>query len=299
MPRVSGVEVLRDAFEAGYAVPAINVANMETTQAILLAADGCGSPVILQISPGAIAYAGYDTIRELAFAEAERASAPVVVHLDHCRDPDIVRRALADGFGSVMFDGSRLPWDENVSATRAIVTQAAAAGAAVEGELGIIGGSEDTTLAEAQAMLTSPAEAADFVAATGVHVLAAAIGTLHRMPDDSVELDADAVRAISRACARPLALHGGSGVQRNQLPQLVECGIGKVNVSSRVSRALAAGIRLAWATDAGQSDLRRYLGSGRDEVRRLAEEYMQLCRSAGRSAARDLEAVDLPDDEPE
>lgn len=298
MPRVSGVEVLREAYEAGYAVPAINVANMETAQAVLRAADGCGSPVMLQISPGAIAYAGYDSIREIAFAEAERASAPVVVHLDHCREPEIVRRALADGFGSVMFDGSRLPWEENVAVTRAIVERAAAAGAAVEGELGIIGGSEDTTLADAQAMLTSPTEASDFVAATGIHVLAAAIGTLHRMPDDSVELDGDAVRAISRACGRPLALHGGSGVQRSQLPRLVECGIGKVNVSSRVSRALATGIRLAWATDAGQSDLRRYLGSGRDEVRRLAEEYMRLCQSAGRSAARDQAPVDLLD-EPE
>jgi tagatose 1,6-diphosphate aldolase GatY/KbaY len=298
MPRVSGVEVLREAFEAGYAVPAINVANMETAQAVLRAADGCGSPVMLQISPGAIAYAGYDTIRQIAFAEAERASVSVVVHLDHCRDPEIVRQALADGFGSVMFDGSRLPWDENVAVTRAIVVEATAAGAAVEGELGIIGGSEDTTMAEAKAMLTSPAEAADFVAATGIHVLAAAIGTLHRMPDDSVELDADAVRAISHACGRPLALHGGSGVRRSQLPQLVECGIGKVNVSSRVSRSLAAGIRLAWKTDAGQSDLRRYLGSGRDEVRHLAEEYMRLCRSAGRSVARDLEPVDLLD-EPE
>jgi ketose-bisphosphate aldolase len=298
MPRVSGVDVLRDAFEAGYAVPAINVANMETAQAVLRAADEAGSPIMLQISPGAIAYAGYDSIREIAFAEADRASAPVVVHLDHCREPEIVRQALADGFGSVMFDGSRLSWDENVAVTRAIVAQAAAAGAAVEGELGIIGGSEDMTLADAQAMLTSPAEAAAFVAATGIHVLAAAIGTLHRMPDDSVELDATAVRAISHACGRPLALHGGSGVQRSQLPQLVECGIGKVNVSSRVSRAMAAGIRLAWATDAGQGDLRRYLGSGRDEVRRLAEDYMQLCGSAGRSANRELEPVDLID-EPE
>jgi ketose-bisphosphate aldolase len=286
MPRVSGIDALGEAHTSGYALPAINVANLETAQAVLQAADDCGSPVMLQVSPGAIAYAGYESIRDLAFAEADRAVVPVIVHLDHCRDPEVVARALDDGFGSVMFDGSLLPLEENVEITGGIVAQAEPRGIAVEGELGVISGSEAMSLDEARTMLTTPHDAGAFAQATGVHVMAAAIGTLHRMPEDSVELDLGVVRAMAQACGRPLALHGGSGVKRSQLPELVAAGIGKVNISSRVSQALAQGIRLAWETDAGRSDLRRYLGSGRDEVRRMAEEYMELCLSAGRAGAR-------------
>ena len=298
MPRVAGVDAVRHAFESGYALPAINVANLETAQAILRAADACSSPVMLQVSPGAIAYAGYESIRDLAFAEADRAAVPVVVHLDHCRDPEVVHRALADGFGSVMFDGSLLPLAENVEITRGIVERAAGHGIAVEGELGVISGSEAMTLDEARVLLTLPEEAVAFADATGVDILAAAIGSLHRMPEDSVELDLDVVRRMADAVHRPLALHGGSGVRRSQLPELVAAGIGKVNISSRVSRALADGIRLACETDAGRSDLRRYLGSGRDEVRRMAEEYMELCGSAGRASGR-REAPEDRLDEPE
>ena len=298
MPRVAGVDAVRHAFESGYALPALNVANLETAQAILRAADARSSPVMLQVSPGAIAYAGYESIRDLAFAEADRAAVPVVVHLDHCRDPEVVHRALADGFGSVMFDGSLLPLAENVEITRGIVERAAGHGIAVEGELGVISGSEAMTLDEARVLLTLPEEAVAFADATGVDILAAAIGSLHRMPEDSVELDLDVVRRMADAVHRPLALHGGSGVRRSQLPELVAAGIGKVNISSRVSRALADGIRLAWETEAGRSDLRRYLGSGRDEVRRMAEEYMDLCGSAGRASGR-REAPEDRLDEPE
>lgn len=299
MPRVSGIEAVAAAFDAGYALPAINVANLETAQAVLRAAEACGSPVMLQVSPGAIVYAGYESIRDIAFAEADRAAVPVIVHLDHCREPDVVARALDDGFNSVMFDGSLLPLEENVEVTHEIVTRATSNGIAVEGELGVISGSEAMTLDEARSMLTRPEDAADFVEATGVHVMAAAIGTLHRMPEDSVELDLDVVRRMAEACRRPLALHGGSGVKRSQLPDLVGAGIGKVNISSRVSRAMAAGIRLAWETEAGRNDLRRYLGAGRDEVRRMAEEYMDLCRSAGRATARQAMPEEDVLDEPE
>ena len=299
MPRVSGIEAVAAAHDAGYALPAINVANLETAQAVLRAAEGCGSPVMLQVSPGAIAYAGYESIRDLAFAEADRAAVPVIVHLDHCREPEVISRALQDGFNSVMFDGSLLPLEENVEITRGIVARAVPDGIAVEGELGVISGSEAMTLDEARSMLTTPAEAAAFVDVTGVHVMAAAIGTLHRMPEDSVEVDLEVVRRMAEACRRPLALHGGSGVKRSQLPALVDVGIGKVNISSRVSRAMAEGIRLAWETEAGRNDLRRYLGSGRDEIQRMAEEYMELCRSAGHATAREAAPREDVVDEPE
>jgi fructose/tagatose bisphosphate aldolase len=117
---------------------------------------------------------------------------------------------------------------------------------AVEGELGRIGGREDTTPAQALAERTSPDEAAAFVEATGVDILAPNLGNLHRMPDDSSAIDLDLVRAISLAADRALALHGGSGVEQGLLRAAAEAGIAKVNVSSRVTRALAGGIRATW-----------------------------------------------------
>jgi ketose-bisphosphate aldolase len=284
MPLVAAPALIASAFDSGYALPAINVANLETVQGVLRAAEAAGSPVILQVSPGAIAYAGYEAMREITFGEASRCAVPVLVHLDHCREPDTVRRALADGFSSVMFDGSRLEYDENVRLTREIVAQAGPLGVAVEAELGYIGGSEDTTLSEARAAATSAREAADFVAATGIDILAPAIGSVHRMPEDSVELDVEAVRLIADACGRPLALHGGSGIKRAQLPSLIGAGVVKVNVSSQVSRAMATGIRQSWQEETAQPDLRRFMAAGRDAVQALAQEYMELCDSAGRAA---------------
>jgi len=281
MPLADAAALMVDAARSHYALPALNVANTETVQGVLRAAEACGSPVILQISPGAIAYAGYETIRRLAFDEARRSAIPAVVHLDHCRDPDMVQRAIADGFGSVMFDGSRLTYEQNVELTRGLVDHAHALGVAVEAELGYIGGSEDTTIEQARAAVTTPQQAAAFVTATGVDVLAPAIGSIHRMPEGSVELDVESIRRVASACRRPLALHGGSGVKRGQLAALIDAGVAKVNVSSQVGRALALGIRQTWTEDPAQLDLRRYLAAGRDEVQRLAADYMRLCGSAG------------------
>lgn len=299
MPLVPAPALIGSAFTAGYALPAINVANLETTQAVVRAAEGRGSPVMLQISPGAIAYAGYEAMLDLALGEASRTAVPVLVHLDHCREPDTIRRALADGFSSVMFDGSRLEYDENVRLTREIVAEARPLGVAVEAELGYIGGSEDTTLTEARAAATSAEDAASFVAATGIDVLAPAIGSLHRMPEDSVELDIATVQRIAAACGRPLALHGGSGVKRSQLPALIAAGVVKVNISSGVSRALAAGIQQSWQGEAAELDLRRFMAAGRDAVQKVVEQYMDLCGSAGRAGMATQEARRDELDEPE
>jgi ketose-bisphosphate aldolase len=273
--------LLAAAVAGRYALPAFNVNNLETIQGIVAAAEAAGSPVILQISPGAIAYAGYDTNRDLAFAAATRSSAAVLVHLDHCRDPEVVERALADGFTSVMFDGSPLDLAENVAITRRLVSEAHAVGAIVEGELGQIGGSEDSSLDDARRDAATPDQVGEFAKATGIDILAPALGSLHRMPDDSVELDIPLLASLARAAGTPLALHGGSGVVRAQLPAAVEAGVGKVNISSRVGRALADGI--ARELEGPSRDLRHYLGAGRSAVRELGIEYMELCGSTGRA----------------
>lgn len=261
----------------GGAIVAMNVNNMETVQAVVAAAEECASPVMLQISPGAIEYAGYETITSLARSAAERASVPVLIHLDHCRDPEVVRAAIADGFSSVMFDGSVLPFDENVETTAELVRLAHSRHTIVEAELGMIGGSESSTIDDARRATTLPADAARFVDSTDVDFLAPALGSLHRMPDDSVTLDVSVIASLAAAARRPLALHGGSGVVRGQLRALITAGVGKVNISSRVGRAFATGIQAVWDADSTMLDLRRYLGAGRDEVRRLAVDYLTTC----------------------
>jgi ketose-bisphosphate aldolase len=224
----------------------------------------------------------YGDEARLAMDLAADAAVPVLVHLDHCRDPEVVARALTDGYDSVMFDGSRLELDENIRITTELVARARRrTGVAVEAELGMIGGSEDTDPAAAMRAVTRADDAAAFVSATGIDILAAALGNLHRMPDDSTRLDEDRVRAIADAAGVPLALHGASGIDRGQLPALIAAGVAKVNVSSRVTRALAAGIREAWATDPDALDLRRFLGEGRSHVRDMAAGYFKLLGSEG------------------
>ena len=276
-------EILLDAFHGGYAIPALNVNNMETIQGVIAGAEKAQSPVFLQISPGAIAYAGYNTITQMAFSAARAAAIPVLVHLDHCRDESLIRRALADGFPSVMFDGSLLNIDDNARITRALVDIAGAQGSIVEAELGQIGGSESMTLEQARAPLPSPGVAAEFVAATGVQILAPALGNLHRMPDDSVTLDLAHLSLVARAADRPLALHGGSGIDERILAPAIAAGIGKVNISTRVGRAFATGIREVWTAEPEQIDIRRFVGAARQRVAELSTRYASLCGSAGRA----------------
>ena len=282
MTRIPGRALLHAARQRRSAIVAFNVSNLETIQGVVAAAEAARAPVILQISPGAIAYAGYVPLTRLAFELADDASVDVVVHLDHCRDPEIVERAIADGYGSVMFDGSTLGLDTNVATTARLVgiARATDAGIAVEAELGRIGGRDDTDPAHARATRTTPEAAAAFVAATDVDVLAPNLGNLHRMPDDSTRLDLEHLGAVAAAADRPLALHGGSGIDRAQLRDAIDAGVAKINLSSRVTRALAAGIKATWADHPEELDLRRYLGEGRARVQAMAAGYLELTGAA-------------------
>lgn len=291
MTLIDGGTLVERARVGSFAIAAFNASNLETTQGILTGAEETASPVILQLSPGALAYAGYAPLTRLVFAAAEDATVEVAVHLDHCRDLAVIERALGDGFGSVMFDGSLLDDAANAETTARVVGWAARSAArgtgarpAVEGELGVIAGSESTDLETARAGRADPERCRWFVAVTGLDILAPAIGNLHRMPDDSVELDLEHLAAVAAAADVPLALHGGSGVVRGQLRGAIAVGVNKVNLSSRVGQALAAGIRDHWAEQPLDRDLRRYLGRGRDAVAELAREYFALTGSAGRSS---------------
>ena len=261
-------KVLKKAQRGGYAVGAFNINNLETLQAVMDAAEQEHAPVIVQTSEGAIHYAGMEELGGLVHLAAKRTKRPVVFHLDHGKNYDLVVAAIKSGFyTSVMFDGSALPYKENVRKTKKIVKMAHKRGISVEAELGLIAGVEDfVSVKDHEAAMTDPDQAADFVKQTDCDALAVAIGTRHgafKMKKEST-LDFHRLKLIAEATSVPLVLHGASGVPArikalctkygceistakgipdSQIKKAVTLGIRKINIDTDLRIAFDAGIR--------------------------------------------------------
>jgi tagatose 1,6-diphosphate aldolase GatY/KbaY len=237
--------LLKDAQANGYAVGGFNVYNLEGVQAVITAAQANRSPALLQVHPGALAHGG-TLLLALCLKAAEEATAPIAVHLDHCADADDIDRALATGLPSVMADGSHLPDDANIAFVRAAVERAHDVGAAVEGELGRISGTEDGLSIETiHARMTDPAQAADFVNQTELDMLAVCIGNIHGPYPFPPQLDFDRLAAIRDAVGVPLVLHGASGLPAAQITQAIARGVCKFNVNTEVRRAYLRALHTA------------------------------------------------------
>src|SRR5690625_638408 len=209
MPLADLGSLAQDARSAGRGMGAFNVIHLEHAETFVAAAERAGLPVVLQIIQNAVKYHGsLAPIAAGTLAAARAAAVPVVVHLDHADDLDLVAEALAAGFTSIMYDGSRLPAEENLTTTAAVVRDAHAAGVSVEAELGEIGGKNGV---HDPSVRTDPAEAAEFVAATGVDLLAVAVGSSHAMTTRGAVLDTGLIAEIAAAVDVPLVLHGSSG----------------------------------------------------------------------------------------
>jgi fructose-bisphosphate aldolase class II len=250
----------------GRALGAFNVITLEHAEAIVAAAESAGTPVVLQVSENCVRFHGGRPapIARAAAAVAEGAAVDVALHLDHVEDADLLRRAADAGFGSVMVDASRLPYAENVAATRAAVEWAHAHGLWLEAELGEVGGKGG---AHAPGVRTDPAQARDFVAATGVDALAVAVGSTHAMTTRTARLDHDLIARLAAAVPVPLVLHGSSGVPDGELRQAVRQGIAKVNIGTALNVAYTAALRAGLAADPAAADPRRYLSAARDAMR--------------------------------
>lgn len=245
-------------------VGAFNVILLEHAEALAAGAERAQSPVVLQISQNCVRYHGaLEPIALATLAVARAADVPVVVHLDHAEDPALVHEAVDLGLGSVMFDASRLDYDENVDATRAVVQHCHHSGVAVEAELGEIGGKDGV---HAPGARTDPAEAAAFVNATGVDSLAVAVGTSHAMNTRDASIDHTLVAELRAAVPVPLVLHGSSGVSDEELARAVDSGITKVNIATHLNALFTSAVRDHLSTDAALTDPRRYISSGRDAV---------------------------------
>ena len=198
----------------------------------------------------------------------------VGVHLDHCRDPEVIDACVALGYSSVMIDGSHLPFEENVAVTRRVVERAHAAGVWVEAELGALGGDEDASgEAEAGAM-TDPEQAAEFAERTGVDALAVAVGNVHGYTPVPVRLDLERLRAIDAVCSAPLVLHGASGLPEEDLLGAIAAGVVKVNVNAELRRAHLRA--LAEGLEAVGDDVRALQGRAIEAMTAVAAEKLAL-----------------------
>jgi len=276
---VSARDLVSTAVAAGTGIGAFNVIHLETAEGLVRASELAGLPVILQISQNCADYhGGLEPIALATLAVARRAQTPVAVHLDHAERPELVDEAIALGFGSVMFDGGALPYDENVALTAEVAARARVAGVFIEGELGEVGGKDG---AHAPGVRTDPDEARAFVEASGVDALAVAVGSSHAMTDRTASLDLELIARLREALPVPLVLHGSSGVADDVIAAAVRAGMTKINVSTHLNGFFTRAIRETLAADETLVDSRKYLTPARDALAAEAARLLRLFASAG------------------
>ena len=236
-------EVLQEADALNMAVGAFNTHNLEMLPAIIKAAVKQKTPVIIQTSCGTANYVGHRNLVAVCRSMAEEYGVNVVLHLDHAKDYDEIRKAIDAGYSSVMFDGSSLTLKENILGTKRVVDYARAHNVSVEAELGTVGGTEDgIAVSQEDVRYTDPADAVEFVKQTSVDCLAISVGTAHGVYAGKPQLDFKRIREIRQAVDIPLVLHGGSGSGDANLQKAIQCGISKINIGTdNFTAAIKAG----------------------------------------------------------
>ncbi len=265
MPLARTADLMAAAHRTGTGLAAFNVITLEHAEAIVAGAERAGRPVILQISENAVKFhhGRLAPIAAAVTAVADGAAVPVAVHLDHVEDQNLLYAAADTGASSAMFDASKLDYQANVAATRAAADWAHERGLFLEAELGEVGGKDG---AHAPGVRTDPAEAAAFVADTGVDALAVAVGSSHAMSARTAALDFDLIAQLRTAVPVPLVLHGSSGVPDEDLRKAVSAGITKVNVGTLLNIRFTAAVRAHLDDDDTVTDPRRYLTPARADV---------------------------------
>ncbi len=301
MPLVTSTEMFKKAYEGGYAIGAFNVNNMEIIQGITEAAYEVQAPLILQVSAGARKYANPTYLMKLVEAAEIETGLPICLHLDHGADFEVCKGCVDGGFTSVMIDGSKLPFEENVALTKQVVEYAHAHGVVVEGELGKLAGIEDdVNVAAADASYTRPDEVEEFVTRTGVDSLAIAIGTSHGAykfkPGQKPQLKFDILEEVGKRLPHfPIVLHGASsvipayveminahggkmpdaiGVPEDMLRQAAKMAVCKINIDSDLRLAMTGTIRKYMAEHPDHFDPRQYLKPARANIKELVKDKL-------------------------
>ena len=283
MPLVTSKELLEKAQQGGYAVGAFNVENMEMVQAVVAAAEELKSPVIMQTTPSTVKYAGLDYYYANVKAAAEKASVPVVIHLDHGNSFELAMQALRTGYTSIMIDGSHDSFEENIKVSKAVADACRPSGVSVEAELGKVGGKEDDLDGGEDNPYTDPQEAKEFVEKTGVDSLAVGIGTAHGVYKGKPNLQFDVLSQIREVVDIPLVLHGTSGVPDEDVKECIKRGICKVNYATDLRIAFTKGVNEVLGEHPETIDPKKYSAKGREEVKKYVMSKMLVCGSAGRA----------------
>ncbi|MDC7289078.1 class II fructose-1,6-bisphosphate aldolase [Blautia schinkii] len=289
MPLVTTKELLLDAQRCGYAVGAFNVENMEMVQAVVAAAQELNSPVIMQTTPSTVKYADLAYFYANVKTAADKASVPVVMHLDHGNSFDLAMQALRAGYTSIMIDGSHDGYEENIAVSKAVVRACHPSGVPVEAELGKVGGKEDDLDGGEGNPYTDPLEAKEFVERTGVDSLAVAIGTAHGIYSGTPKLDVERLSEIRKVVSIPLVLHGTSGVPDEAVQECIRRGICKVNYATDLRIAFSRGVKAVLEKNPDIIDPKKYNAQGREEVRQYVMSKIKVCGSEGK--ARTLEHI--------
>ena len=281
MPLVTTQQMLKAAMEGHFAVGAFNANNMEMVQAIVEAATEERAPVILQVSQGAIRYAGLPFAAGLVKIAAANSDVPVALHLDHGTDFDQNVLCLREGFTSLMFDGYSLPLEENIRISRRVTEIAHFCGIPVETELGKVL-KRGATPEEVKAAMAKPEEAVHFIEETEADSLAVAVGSIHALLSRTAELDIDRLEAIHQAIPEvPLVLHGSSGVKEDSVVESLDHGIAKVNVATYLSQAFTYALFDHLKANPDVEDPRKHLVPAREAAKERVREKIRLFRSNG------------------
>ncbi|GGK28197.1 fructose-1,6-bisphosphate aldolase, class II [Deinococcus malanensis] len=303
---VTGNDILVPARAGKYGVGSFNTNNMEITQAIIHTAERLRSPVMVQMSEGAIKYGGQD-LANIVIDLAERATVPVALHLDHGSSYESALKAIKMGFTSVMIDASHHQFAENIQETRRVVEAAHAMGISVEAELGRLGGIEEHIVVdEKDAFLTDPEEAVQFVEQTGTDYLAIAIGTSHGAYKGKGRpfIDHERIEKIEKLLSIPLVAHGSSGVPAEIVQRFRDCGgeigdafgiadedlqratqhgIAKVNVDTDLRLAMTVGVREILKNSPKEFDPRKIMGPAREVMSKIVEHKLGVLGSVGKA----------------
>ena len=284
MSLVSSKDILLKAQREGYAVGAFNAENMEMVQAIVSAAEELSSPVIIQTTPGSLQYADTDLFFGMVNAVAGKAKVPVALHLDHGSSAELCAKALRSGYTSIMIDGSKLPFEENVELTKKVVEFTHAMGVPVEGELGTVGGKEDThEVKDSEKAYTDPQEAKAFAEQTGVDFLAVGIGNAHGFYQGVPKLRFDILEKTKGLVSIPIVLHGASGIPDEDVKKSTGLGICKVNFATELRDAFTKGVKAFIAENPDAFDPKKYNGAGRAKVKELVMHKMQVLNSVNKA----------------
>lgn len=270
-------KIYEKAQKGSYGIGAFNVYNLETAQAVAEAARELQSPVIFQITPKAIMYAGLNSIFEIVLSEIEEKKIEAAIHLDHALDFGIVKKCIDIGFNSVMIDGSTLPYLSNVALAEKVVNYAKAENVCVEAELGKISRGEGGKLS-GMGEFTDPKLIPEFIEKTGLDSLAVSIGNEHGAPKGE-KINLKLLSDIVEVSKKPIVLHGSSGLSRHDIKAAIECGAVKFNIDTKIKQAFKAGLIENIKTE----DPREILTEVKMDIVKLVKDYIKIFGSENKA----------------